>query len=50
MSETVMKLVNMKILDMHGRSTDSQIKGEHVPFGETAVEKADYGNGVLCNA
>lgn len=44
-----MKLVNKKILDMHERSTDSQRKGEHVPFGETAVENADYGNG-SCSA
>lgn len=34
------------ISDMHGRSTANfQTKGEHIPFGETTVEKVDYGNG-----
>lgn len=45
-SETMMKLVSKKkILDTRGRSADTQIRGEHVSFGETTVEKADYGNG-----
>lgn len=44
-SETMMKLTSKNILDTCGRSADTQIKGEHVSFGETAVEKTDYGNG-----
>lgn len=51
-----MKLVSKNnILDMQGRTTaDSQLKGAHVPFGETMVGKADYGKrscaATVCNA
>lgn len=56
MNEPVIKLVSKNnILDTQGRTTaDSHSKGAHVPFGETTVEKADYGNrscsATICNA